>query len=88
MNWIFFILEDGILHSHRRRNLKSYIELSGWALQRTCNVSHVRYELGLYILEDGILHSHRRINLKSYMNQLILFRTRVLLTVHIIGAHK
>jgi hypothetical protein len=26
------VLEDGILHSHRRENLKSYIELSGWAL--------------------------------------------------------
>jgi hypothetical protein len=26
------ILEDGILHSHRRENLKSYIALTGWAL--------------------------------------------------------
>jgi hypothetical protein len=24
--------EDGILHSHRRENLKSYISLTGWAL--------------------------------------------------------
>jgi hypothetical protein len=24
--------EDGILHSHRRENLKSYIALTGWAL--------------------------------------------------------
>jgi hypothetical protein len=24
--------EDGILHSHRRGNLKSYIMLTGWAL--------------------------------------------------------
>jgi hypothetical protein len=28
----FYIPEDGILHSHRLRNLKSYIELTGWAL--------------------------------------------------------
>jgi hypothetical protein len=27
------IPEDGVLHSHRRENLKSYIALSGW----TCN---------------------------------------------------
>jgi hypothetical protein len=26
------ILESGILHSHRRENLKSYIALTGWAL--------------------------------------------------------
>jgi hypothetical protein len=26
------IQEDGILHSHRLENLKSYIELTGWAL--------------------------------------------------------
>jgi hypothetical protein len=26
------ISEDGILHSHRRENLKSYIALTGWAL--------------------------------------------------------
>jgi hypothetical protein len=26
------ILEDDILHSHRRQNLKSYIALTGWAL--------------------------------------------------------
>jgi hypothetical protein len=26
------ITEDGILHSHRRENLKSYIALTGWAL--------------------------------------------------------
>jgi hypothetical protein len=27
-----YILEEGILHSHRRENLKSYIALTGWAL--------------------------------------------------------
>jgi hypothetical protein len=26
------IPEDAILHSHRRENLKSYIELTGWSL--------------------------------------------------------
>jgi hypothetical protein len=26
------ILEDGILHSHRRENLKSYTALIGWTL--------------------------------------------------------
>jgi hypothetical protein len=36
------IQEDGILHSHRRGNLKSYIALTGWALQRRRNVSPVR----------------------------------------------
>jgi hypothetical protein len=28
----FNITEDGILHSHRRENLKSYIALTGWTL--------------------------------------------------------
>jgi hypothetical protein len=60
------IPEDGILHSHRRENLKSYIALTGCALWRTRDVSPVRYELGFYIPEDGILHSHRRERLKSY----------------------
>jgi hypothetical protein len=59
----FYIPEDGILHSHRRENLKSYIALTGWALQRRRNVSPVKYSLGFYIPEDGILHSHRRENL-------------------------
>jgi hypothetical protein len=26
------ILEDGIIHSHRRENLKPYIALNGWTL--------------------------------------------------------
>jgi hypothetical protein len=26
------IVEDGILHSHRRESLKFYIALTGWAL--------------------------------------------------------
>jgi hypothetical protein len=27
-----YISENGILHSHRRENFKSYIALTGWAL--------------------------------------------------------
>jgi hypothetical protein len=40
----FYIPDDDILHSHRRENLKSYIALTGWALQRIRNVSPVKYE--------------------------------------------
>jgi hypothetical protein len=60
-----YIPEDGVLHSHRRENLKSNIALTGCALCLRRNVSPVRYELGFYIPEDGVLHSHRRENLKS-----------------------
>jgi hypothetical protein len=60
------IPEDGILNSDRHENLKSYIELTDWSLERRYNVFLVRYELGFYIPEEGILHSHRRENLKSY----------------------
>jgi hypothetical protein len=28
----FYIQEDGILHSHRHENLKSYKALTGWSL--------------------------------------------------------
>jgi hypothetical protein len=63
----FYIPEDGILHSHCRENLKSYIALTGWALWRRRHVSPVKYEQGFYIPEDDILHSHRRENLKSYI---------------------
>jgi hypothetical protein len=59
--------EYGILYSHRRKNLKSYTALNGWALWWRWNVSPVRYELGFHIPEDGILHSHRRENLRSYI---------------------
>jgi hypothetical protein len=48
---------DGILHSHRRENLKSYIALTGWALWRRRNVSPVKYELDVYIQEDSSLHN-------------------------------
>jgi hypothetical protein len=39
------IPEDGILHRHRRENLKSYIALTDWVLYRRSNLSPVRYEL-------------------------------------------
>jgi hypothetical protein len=68
----FHIPEDDILHSHRRENLKSYIALTDWTLQRKRDVSHVKYELGFHIPEDGILHSHRRENLKSSGNVMCL----------------
>jgi hypothetical protein len=67
----FYIPEDGILHSHCRGNLKSYIALTGCALQRRRIVLPARYKLGFYIPEDGILHSHRRENLKSYMSKVL-----------------
>jgi hypothetical protein len=62
----FYIPEDGILHSHRRENLKPYTALTVWALKWRRNVSPVRYELGFYIPED-ILHSYPRENLKFYI---------------------
>jgi hypothetical protein len=62
----FYILEDGILHSDRCENLKSYIALTGSALQRKRDVFPVRYELSSYIPQDGILHSHHLVNVKSY----------------------
>jgi hypothetical protein len=61
------IPEDGIHHSHRSENLRSYRALTGWTLLRICNVSSVKYELGFYIREYDILHSHRLENLKSYI---------------------
>jgi hypothetical protein len=63
----FYIPEDGILHSHSCENLKSYIALTGWTVQRRRNVSPVKYDLGFYIPEDVILHSHGRENFKSYI---------------------
>jgi hypothetical protein len=64
----FYIPEDGILHSHRRENLESYIALTACALWRRRNVSTVKYELSLYISEGDILHSHHRENFKSCKN--------------------
>jgi hypothetical protein len=68
----FYIPEDEILHSHRCENLKSYIALTGWALQQRRNVSPVRYELGFYIPKDCILHTHRRENLVTYIRETAL----------------
>jgi hypothetical protein len=64
------IPEDGILHSDRRENRKSYIALTGLTLYWRRNVSPVKYELGFYISEDDILHSDRRENLKSYIHEI------------------
>jgi hypothetical protein len=60
------IPEDGIIHNHRRENLRSYINRLDSVAGRS--VSPVRCERGSYIPEDGILHSHSRENLKSYLN--------------------
>jgi hypothetical protein len=51
------IPKGGILHSHCRENLKSYITLTGWDLYRIRNVSPVKYELGYYVPADDILHT-------------------------------
>jgi hypothetical protein len=40
------IPEDGILHGHRRENVKSYTALTNWTLYRRRNVFLVRYEPG------------------------------------------
>jgi hypothetical protein len=40
------IPEDCIYDDHRRENLRPYIALTSWALQRKRNVSPVKYELG------------------------------------------
>jgi hypothetical protein len=63
---------NGILHSHRLKNFKSYTELTRWPLQRRRNMSPVRYELGFFIPEDEIHHSHRRGNLNSYPSNVFL----------------
>jgi hypothetical protein len=60
----FNITEDGILHSHCRDYLKSYIALTGWTQQWRRNVSPVKYELGFYIPEDDILHSRIYVTLR------------------------
>jgi hypothetical protein len=51
-----YIPEDGILHSHRREDLKSCISLTGWVLWQRRNVFPVKYDVGFYIPEDGIRH--------------------------------
>jgi hypothetical protein len=62
----FYIPEQGILYSHGRENLKSYIAIHRLGSVAGKYVSPVRYELDFYIPED-ILQSHRRDNLKSYI---------------------
>jgi hypothetical protein len=61
------ISEDGILHRHRRKNLISYIALTGWALQRRLNAFTARYDMEFYIPENGIVHSQRRENHRPYI---------------------
>jgi hypothetical protein len=60
----FYIPEDAILHSHCRENIKSYIALTGWALQLRRKVFPVKYELRFSNPEDGIPHSYVRVNIK------------------------
>jgi hypothetical protein len=67
----FHIQEDGILHTYRRENVKSYIALTYCALYQRRNASAVRYELSFYMPGDGILHSHRRGSLRSCNAKLI-----------------
>jgi hypothetical protein len=63
----FYIPVDGILHSHCREHLKSYIALTGWTLQQRRSVSPVKYELCFYIPEDCVLHSDHHENHKFYI---------------------
>jgi hypothetical protein len=62
----FYISKDDILYSHLRENLKPYISLTDWTVQRRRNISALRQELGFYIPEDDTLHSHRREKVRSY----------------------
>jgi hypothetical protein len=49
------VTKDGILHIPRRKNLKSYVVPTGWAMYRRRNVSPVKCEQGFYIPEDDFL---------------------------------
>jgi hypothetical protein len=62
----FHISEDDVLHNHYREDLKFYIKLTDWVMQRRSKVLPVSYQLGFYIPEDGILHN-RRENPNSYI---------------------
>jgi hypothetical protein len=58
------IPEDGIFHSHRRENLKSYIVIRyGDDSHRKVHTRATRRN----IAEDGVFHNHLRENLKSYI---------------------
>jgi hypothetical protein len=61
------IPEDGILRSHRRENLKTYLALIGWVLQQRRSVFSVKYELSFYILETGTI-SPDGLNGKNCLN--------------------
>jgi hypothetical protein len=56
------IPEDGMIHSYRRENLKSFIALTDWAQYQRRNMFLVKYELGFYIPEDDIPHRNQRAN--------------------------
>jgi hypothetical protein len=60
------ISEVGTILSSRSKNLKSYIKLTNWALQRRRNAFPVKYELDFYIPECDILHSRCDETVKSY----------------------
>jgi hypothetical protein len=63
----FYISEDGILHSRRAENIKSYLIFNrlGYVAVTYCVSCEVK--LGFYISKDGILRSHRHEILKSYI---------------------
>jgi hypothetical protein len=46
----FYIEEDGILHGHRRVNLKPYIALTGWAV--------LQFEINLKNNNQSIMNSN------------------------------
>jgi hypothetical protein len=62
----FHILEDDVLHSHRREYLISFIALTDGSLLCGRSVS-CEVRTGFYIPENDILHSHHRENPTSYM---------------------
>jgi hypothetical protein len=56
------IPEDDILHSHRRKKLKSYIALTGWTLWRGYYAFLVRYGLHtVYLCVQYGSHNKQRL---------------------------
>jgi hypothetical protein len=49
----FYIPEDGILHSHRSENLRSYIALTGWALYPIFNLISCEVRTSLFISQTA-----------------------------------